>query len=111
MLNNNLKGITQNAFCAIENHAWPGNVRELEAVIKRAVIMAETPYIDDKDLGLENTSTKANPINLREVREKAEKDAIRYALNITSENISQAADLLGVSRPTLYDLIKKYQLK
>ena len=111
ILNNNLKGMTQSAICAIENHAWPGNVRELEAVIKRAVIMAETPYIEDTDLGLENINTTTSPTNLRDVREKAEKDAIRYALNITQENVSQAAELLGVSRPTLYDLIKKYQLK
>lgn len=111
MLNNNLKGLTQDAIHAIENHNWPGNVRELEAVIKRAVIMAETPYIEDTDLGLDNLNIKANMINLREVREKAEKDAIRYALNITQDNISRAAELLGVSRPTLYDLIKRYQLK
>jgi two-component system NtrC family response regulator len=111
ILNNNLKGLTQNALRAIENHSWPGNVRELEAVIKRAVIMAETPYIEDADLGLDNLNIKANPVNLRDVREKAEKEAIRYALNISQDNISQAAELLGVSRPTLYDLIKKYQLK
>lgn len=111
MLNGNLKGLTQNALQAIENHSWPGNVRELEAVIKRAVIMAESPYIEDTDLGLDNLNIKANMINLRDVREKAEKDAIRYALNITQDNISRAAELLGVSRPTLYDLIKRYQLK
>lgn len=111
MLNNNLKGITQNALFAIGNHTWPGNVRELEAVIKRAVIMSDTPYIEDKDLGLDNMKINSNPINLREIREKAEKEAIRYALNITQDNISQAADILGVSRPTLYDLMKKYQLK
>lgn len=111
ILNNSLKGITQDAIHAIENHSWPGNVRELEAVIKRAVIMAETPYIEDTDLGLDNLNIKASPTNLREVREKAEREAVRYALNITQENISQAADLLGVSRPTLYDLMKKYQLK
>ena len=111
IINNNIKGLTQNALCAIENHTWPGNVRELEAVIKRAVIMTETPYIEDKDLGLVNINASVAPINLRDVREKAEKEAIRYALNITQDNVSQAADLLGVSRPTLYDLIKKYHLK
>lgn len=111
IMHSNLKGITQNALHVIENHVWPGNVRELEAVIKRAVIMAETPYIEDMDLGMENVAVSSNPMSLREVREKAEKEAIRYALNITQENISQAAELLGVSRPTLYDLMKKYQLK
>ena len=111
IINNNLKGLTQNALKAIENHTWPGNVRELEAVVKRAVIMAETPYIEDTDLGLDNLNINVNPTNLREVREKAEKEAIRYALNVTQDNISQAADLLGISRPTLYDLMKKYLLK
>lgn len=110
-LNTALKGISQNALRAIENHSWPGNVRELEAVVKRAVIMAETSYIEDTDLGLENLNVNSNPTNLRDVREKAEKDAIRYAMNISQDNVSQAAELLGVSRPTLYDLIKKYQLK
>ncbi|MEJ2363045.1 MAG: PEP-CTERM-box response regulator transcription factor [Gammaproteobacteria bacterium] len=107
----NLKGMTQNALQIIENHSWPGNVRELEAVIKRAIIMAESPFIDGPDLGLTNISAKASPMTLRDVREKAEKEAIRYALNITQDNISQAAEILGVSRPTLYDLMKKYQLK
>ena len=111
LVNNNIKGLTKNSIYAIENHSWPGNVRELEAVIKRAVIMAESSYIDEKDFGLRSTGAAVGAINLREVREKAEKDAIRYALNVTQDNISQAAELLGVSRPTLYDLIKKYQLK
>ena len=73
--------------------------------------MAETPYIEDEDLGLENFNATPGLMNLREVREKAEKEAIRYALNVTQENVSHAAELLGISRPTLYDLIKKYQLK
>lgn len=107
----NLKNITQKALQLIENYTWPGNVRELEAVIKRAVIMAETPFIEENDLGLDSAGVSASPLLLRDVREKAEKDAIRYALNVTQDNISQAAELLGVSRPTLYDLIKKYDLK
>ncbi|MBI1425245.1 MAG: PEP-CTERM-box response regulator transcription factor [Gammaproteobacteria bacterium] len=111
LVSNSIKGLTKNSIYTIENHSWPGNVRELEAVIKRAVIMAESSYIDEKDLGLQATGTAVGAINLRDVREKAEKDAIRYALNVTQDNISQAAELLGVSRPTLYDLIKKYHLK
>jgi len=111
LVNGNIKGLSQNALRAIEMHDWPGNVRELEAVIKRAVIMAENSYIEDNDLGLENVSAQSTPMNLREVREKAEKEAIRHALSLSQENISQAAELLGISRPTLYDLLKKYRIK
>jgi len=106
-----IKGLSQNALLAIEKHGWPGNVRELEAVIKRAIIMAENAYIEESDLGFSGMKEQATPINLREVREKAEKQAIRHALSLCQENISQAADLLGVSRPTLYDLLKKYRIK
>ena len=111
ILKTTLKGLTQDALRTIENHSWPGNVRELEAVIKRAIIMAESAYIEDKDLGLGNINPDINLISLKDAREKAEKEAIHHALSITHENISKAAELLCVSRPTLYDLIKKYQLK
>ena len=73
--------------------------------------MAESASISEKDLNLENIEIKNQPINLREVRENAEKSAIIHALSISEDNISQTADLLGVSRPTLYDLMKKYGLK
>ena len=110
-LKRNLKGFTQKAIDAIESYSWPGNVRELDGVIKRAVIMSESASISEKDLNLENVDIKNQPINLREVRESAEKSAIIHALSISEDNISQTADLLGVSRPTLYDLMKKYGLK
>lgn len=108
---NGVKNITQKALQLIENYNWPGNVRELEAVVKRAIIMADTLFIGENDLGLEFTDSGTVPMTLRDVREKAEKDAILYALNVTQDNVSQAAELLGVSRPTLYDLMKKYDLK
>lgn len=110
-LNRKIKGITQKGLDAIENYAWPGNVRELEGVMKRSLIMAESVNINEQDLNLENVEVLNTPLNLREVRENAEKTAIIRALNVSQDNISQSAELLGVSRPTLYDLMKKYGLK
>ena len=110
-LNKQVKGLTQSGVSAIENYAWPGNVRELESSIKRAIIMADTVRLSDADLGLVKGEQHSTSINLREVREQAEKEAIQHALNITMNNVSKTADLLGVSRPTLYDLMKKYNFK
>lgn len=110
-LNRNVKGITQKAIEAIENYTWPGNVRELEGVIKRAVIMAESANITETDLNLGDVETPSRSLNLREVRESAEKAAIMHALSLSQDNVSHTAELLGVSRPTLYDLLKKYGLK
>lgn len=107
----NLKGFTADAIQAIESSPWPGNVREMENVIKRAVIMAEGAQIAAQDLGLKVASTEAEPLNLRQVREEAERRAVVRALGRTNGNIVQAAELLGVSRPTLYDLINRCGLK
>lgn len=103
---------SKDALTAIEGYHWPGNVRELENRVKRAVIMAEHKHITAKDLELgENTQEERPTFNLREVREQAERTAITRALNHAGGKVSQAADMLGVSRPTLYDLIKKFDLK
>lgn len=107
----NLKGFSADALAAIEAHPWPGNVREMENLIKRAVIMAENGHITAADLGLEPAGIEALPFNLRQVREDAEKHAISRALAQASGSIAQAAELLGVSRPTLYDLMNKTGLK
>ena len=109
--NRNLKGFSSDAIEAIEAHAWPGNVREMENVIKRAVIMADGVQITAQDLGLKASSTESEPLNLRQVREEAERRAVVRALGRTNGNIVQAAELLGVSRPTLYDLINRCGLK
>ena len=91
---------------------WPGNVRELENVIKRAVIMAEG--IDDH---AQPTSASRRPqprtcaLNLRQVREEAERAAVISVLGRVNGNLSKAAELLGVSRPTLYDLMHRFGLK
>lgn len=105
------RGFSQDALHAIEHHAWPGNVRELMNRIKRAAIMAEGSLITPEDLEIAAEGVESTPVNLREVREHAERLAITRALHHTDGNVSQAAILLGVSRPTLYDLMIRYGLK
>jgi len=99
------------AVAAIEAHAWPGNVRELENVIKRAVIMADALTISAADVGLGPADAEPPILNLRRVREEAEKDAVLRVLGRVNGNYSKAAELLGVSRPTLYDLMHRCGLK
>jgi two-component system, NtrC family, response regulator len=99
------------AIAAIEAHAWPGNVRELENVIKRAVIMADALTIGAADVGLGPADAEPAILNLRRVREEAEKDAVLRVLGRVNGNYSKAAELLGVSRPTLYDLMHRCGLK
>jgi two-component system NtrC family response regulator len=100
------------ALSALEAHAWPGNVRELENVVKRAVIMAEGSRITAADIGLEaNGERDLAHFNLRQVREEAEKHAVLRVLARVNGNLSKAAELLGVSRPTLYDLMHRFGLR
>ena len=101
----------KNALVAIENYQWPGNVRELENRIKRALIMFEGNQISTEDLELEEVDEQSLAFNLREVREKAEKKAVLRALHHANSNIAHASELLGVSRPTLYDLLKKLNIE
>ena len=112
-MNPKVQGLAPDAADAIDAHNWPGNVRELENRIKRAVIMADGRSIGaaDLDLGPRPSPDESRAINLRAAREVADRRAIRQALARTDNNISGAAKLLGVSRPTLYDLIKQYQLQ
>ena len=105
-----LNGFTDDAVRAIEAFAWPGNVRELENKIKSAVIMADGKMVTASDLGISSGDGEAESLNLREVRQHAESKAIRAALCKSYGNISKAAELLGVTRPTLYDLMSKYGL-
>lgn len=99
-------GFSEDAINAIENHLWPGNVRELESKIKRAFIMCEQKYITAIDLGL--AAAESGPLNLQEVRNNAELAALKQTLTSCDGNISSAAKSLGVTRPTLYDLMKKH---
>ena len=112
-MNPKVQGLGPDAAEAIDAHGWPGNVRELENRIKRAVIMADARTIGaaDLDLGQRQPEQQSPAINLRAAREVADRRAIRQAMARTDNNISSAAKLLGISRPTLYDLIKQYQLQ
>jgi two-component system NtrC family response regulator len=105
-----LNGFSDDAVKAIESYPWPGNVRELENKIKGAVIMADGKLVTAADLGLEPGDGEPESLNLREVRQRAESKAIRVALTRSYGNISKAAELLGITRPTLYDLMNKYGL-
>jgi two-component system NtrC family response regulator len=103
---------SKDALAAIENYAWPGNVRELENRVKRAVIMAEQKQMTAADLELGGDSPEElATFNLREIRDRSDRQAITRALNHVSGKVSQAAELLGVSRPTMYDLLRKFDLK
>ena len=104
------KSFDDGALAAIEAYAWPGNVRELESRVKRAAIMAEGSQISAADLELE-AGAEERPLNLRQVRDAAEREAVLRALGYAGENVSEAATLLGVTRPTLYTMLEKYGLK
>jgi two-component system NtrC family response regulator len=109
--NRNLKGFTPDALKVLDSHGWPGNVREMENLIKRAVIMADGPMVNAEDLGLNPKTAREEPLNLRQVRDDAERQAVIRAMSRTGDNVAQAAELLGISRPTLYDLMSKLGLK
>ncbi|MCH7831133.1 MAG: PEP-CTERM-box response regulator transcription factor [Proteobacteria bacterium] len=105
-----INGFADDALHAIETYGWPGNVRELENKIKGAIIMADGKMLSAQDLGLEASEAEPESLNLREVRQRSESKAIRVALTRSYGNISKAAELLGITRPTLYDLLNKYGL-
>jgi two-component system, NtrC family, response regulator len=105
------RGFTEEALVAIRKHEWPGNVRELENKVKAASIMASGPMINAEDLGLGDNSGQFAFLNLKAVRATAERQAVLQALGMASGNVSQAAELLGVTRPTLYDLMDKYDCR
>lgn len=112
-LNRNLAGFTEDAIEALLSYSWPGNVRELQNKVQSAVIMADGTQISAVDLALtkEHRKDSGLSINLRQVREEAERHAVTRALARAEGNMSQTANLLGVSRPTLYTLIEKYALQ
>ncbi len=108
-----LRGFSQESLLALERYPWPGNVRELENRIKRGVIMAEGKYILPTDLELAEVADDTPPptFDLRTVREQVERQTLLRALGHSGGKMAQAADLLGVSRPTLYDLMRKLNIK
>ena len=105
------KGFAPSAIKAIEAYAWPGNVREMENRITRATIMADSKQISAEDLGLDQQGETDLQLNLKQVRSNAESSAIKTALEITENNITKAAQLLGITRPTLYSLLERYDLQ
>lgn len=112
-MNPQVKGFTPDALAAIDGWNWPGNVRELENRIKRAVIMADTKLVNAEDLDLDQRGDDGASLalNLKTAREQADRRMIRQALARSEGNISNTAKLLGISRPTLYDLLKQYDLQ
>ena len=107
----NISGFSPEAMAAIGEYRWPGNVRELENRIKRAMIMAEGNQIKASDLDLPFAGEPAGPLTLKEAREKAELAAVQDALLRADNNMTRAAKLLDISRPTLYDLLRHYDIR
>ena len=117
----------EDAVRAIERHNWPGNVRELMSAVRRAAIMCDGPRVTLAELGLPDpaaaidgvadgaddarTGRAGNDLDLRAVREVAERQAVLAALARTDSNVAKAAELLGVSRPTLYDLMRRLAIQ
>ncbi|OYU01875.1 MAG: PEP-CTERM-box response regulator transcription factor [Sphingomonadaceae bacterium PASS1] len=109
-MNPTIKGMSTSALTAIDAWKWPGNVRELENRIKRAVIMAQGKFVTADDLDFSDGDEDDLLLNLKAAREASDRKAIKRAVARTEGNISSAAKLLGISRPTLYDLLKQYDL-
>jgi two-component system, NtrC family, response regulator len=103
-----IRGFTEQATIAMNNHDWPGNVRELENRLKRAVIMADRKLIDAADLELAAPVEASPNLDLRSARLRAEKEVLLEALARSNSTLSAAARLLGVSRPTLYGLMEAH---
>lgn len=101
---------TEEALAAIDAYTWPGNVRELENCVKRAVIMADGPRISSEDLGLPAHDNTEVCLNLRQIRDEAERTALLKSLAWAGGNVAKAAELLGISRPTVYDLMNRHGL-
>ncbi|MDE2412579.1 MAG: PEP-CTERM-box response regulator transcription factor [Sphingomonadales bacterium] len=111
-MNPQVKGFAADALAAIDAWHWPGNVRELENRVKRAVIMADGKMIHAHDLDLaSDEGSDSQVLNLKSAREAADRRVIRHALARSEGNISSTAKMLGISRPTLYDLLKQYEMQ
>ena len=105
------RGFTEEAMAALEAYSWPGNVRELENKVKSASILADGAIITASDLGLQQAEVVESLFNLKALRTRVERQAVLQAISIVDGNLSRAADLLGISRPTLYDLMEKYAIR
>ncbi|HHJ39808.1 MAG: PEP-CTERM-box response regulator transcription factor [Methylothermaceae bacteria B42] len=107
----NLLDFTEEALAALESYHWPGNVRELQSRIKNAVALSKGPKIELVDLRMKGAENNARLRTLREAREAAEREALCNALSEAGGKISRAAEILDVTRPTLYSLLNKFNLK
>jgi two-component system NtrC family response regulator len=105
-----VRGFAPAALAAINDHRWPGNVRELENRVKRAVVMADRPLLSAADLGLSARGEASHSLGIRAARARAEREVLQLALVQAGSNLSKAAKLLGISRPTLYDLLQQHQI-
>jgi two-component system NtrC family response regulator len=105
-----VRAFAPEALRAVQAHQWPGNVRELENRIKAAVIMAEGSVVTCADLNLHDPDADPEHLNLRIARHKAEVQATRQALAVAGGNLSRAAEILGITRPTLYDLLARHHI-
>jgi len=111
-MNPQVTGFAPDALAAIDAWNWPGNVRELENRVKRAAIMADGKLVTAADLDLQaGGEDDPDVLNLKSARERADRKVIRHALARSEGNISNTAKMLGISRPTLYDLLKQYGLQ
>ena len=107
-----LKGFTPQAIESLRTHNWPGNVRELENRVMRAVVMAEGKYISTANLALhDSSSVEQESPTLRVARDLRERELVQWALEKANGNVSKAAVELGISRPTLYQLLARYGLR
>lgn len=110
-----LKGFSSDSLEMLCSYEWPGNVRELENKVQRAVIMSEGAYIRPQDLGFGDIPLKRgmkdmDSMTLREIKDRVEKERILSAIESHKGNIAKTAEELGISRPTLYDLMKKHAI-
>jgi two-component system NtrC family response regulator len=100
----NIRGFSEDALAAIATYPWPGNVRELENRVKRAVVMTDGPVITASDLDMRSDAARPRKLNLKGEIEKLERSLLQEALAVSGGNVSQAAKLMGISRPHLYNL-------
>jgi two-component system NtrC family response regulator len=105
-----VRGFGTSALGAISDYPWPGNVRELENRLKRAVVMTDGSLLTAADLGLAPSGEKPQSLAIRDARARAEREVLQLALAQAGSNMSKAAKLLGISRPTLYDLMQQHQI-
>ena len=104
------RGFRATALAALRDHPWSGNVRELENRIKRAVVMTDGPLLSAADLGLTTPGEDTQSLTIRDARARAEREVLQLALAQAGSNLSKAAKLLGISRPTLYDLMQQHRI-